>query len=101
MTENIDSDDAADSTTGTDSQYDEYGASGDDSQTIVSYVQWALFVILVLVVLMATLRFYFAASNAIDQFVASQYRSIFQAGFNLAILLVGGLGLSLLVRNMR
>jgi len=52
-------------------------------------------------VLVATFRFYFATSSAIDQFVTGRYRSIFQAGFNLAILLVSGLGLSLLVRNMR
>ncbi|SFS07351.1 hypothetical protein SAMN05216559_3202 [Halomicrobium zhouii] len=98
MTENVDTENTNDMATGSDSQYD---YDGGDDKTIVDHLQWALFVILILVVLVATFQFYFAASSAIDQFVTGRYRSIFQAGFNLAILLVSGLGLSLLVRNMR
>jgi|AntDeeMinimDraft_4_1070355.scaffolds.fasta_scaffold00035_80 hypothetical protein len=99
MTENIDGDVSNDATDQEDSMYDQ--PRGRDDKTIVDHLQWALFVILLLVVLVATFRFYFATSSAIDQFVTGRYRSIFQAGFNLAILLVSGLGLSLLVRNMR
>ena len=99
MTENIDGDVSNDATDQEDSMYDQ--PRGRDDKTIVDHLQWALFVILLLVVLVATFRFYFATSWAIDQFVTGRYRSIFQAGFNLAILLVSGLGLSLLVRNMR
>lgn len=73
----------------------------DDTRGFVRVLYWAAIGILVLVALIATLRFYFAAGNAIDNFVTRQYRPIFQAVFNLVILLASGLGLSLLVRRIR
>lgn len=71
-----------------------------DGEKLVTYLHWALFSILVLVMLMATLRFYGAASETIRTFVSDRYRSLFMALFNLAIILFSGLGLSVLVRRM-
>ena len=102
MTENVDSDVANDVTEEEYSRYEERDReSPGRGRSIIDHVQWALFVILLLVVLVATFRFYFAASTAIDRFVTNQYRPTFQAAFNLAVLLVSGAGLSLLVRRMR
>lgn len=76
------------------------GADQSTGERVLSMLQWAAFAILILVALIATLRFYFAASNAIDTFVTREYRPVFQAVFNLVILLASALGLSLLVRRI-
>ncbi|EMA11988.1 hypothetical protein BDK61_1892 [Haloarcula quadrata] len=68
--------------------------------TIAIYAQWAVFAILTLVALIATLQFYFSASSAIDTFVTDRYRPLFNAAFNLAVVLGCGLGLSVLVRRL-
>lgn len=70
------------------------------SRSLVEYVQWGLLAVLLLLVLIATFRFYFSASTAVDRFVTRQYRPLFQAAFNLVILLIAGVGLSLLVRRL-
>lgn len=79
---------------------DETAANDDTGPSIAVYAQWAVFAILVLVALIATLQFYFSASSAIDTFVTARYRPLFNAAFNLAVLLVSGLGLSVLVRRL-
>jgi hypothetical protein len=48
---------------------------------------------LALLALIALLRFYFAASATIDSLIAPAYRSLFQALFNLTILLLSGAGI--------
>ncbi|MDS0221495.1 hypothetical protein NDI54_09050 [Haloarcula sp. S1AR25-5A] len=72
----------------------------DNGPAIAVYAQWAVFAILTLVALIATLQFYFSASSAIDTFVTDRYRPLFSAAFNLAVVLVCGLGLSVLVRRL-
>jgi uncharacterized membrane protein len=72
----------------------------DSGPTIAVYAQWAVFAILTLVALIATLQFYFSASSAIDTFVTDRYRPLFNAAFNLAVVLACGLGLSMLVRRL-
>lgn len=79
----------------------ENGEFRESDPSLVRYVQWSLFAVLVLVVLVATFQLYFSASRAIDRFVTTQYRPLFQATFNLVVLLVAGIGLSQLVRRMR
>lgn len=73
---------------------------GGSRRSLVRYLHWALFAILILVVLVATFRFYFAASNAVNELVSDRFRPLFQAGFNLAVILAAGVGLSVLVRRM-
>ncbi|GCF12270.1 hypothetical protein Harman_02050 [Haloarcula mannanilytica] len=84
----------------------ETGDTGDEADTdgssrsIAVYAQWAMFGILTLVALIATLQFYFSASSTIDTFVTDRYRPLFKAAFNLVVLLVCGIGLSVLVRRL-
>jgi hypothetical protein len=72
----------------------------DTRQQMVRYSQWAAFAFLVLIALIATVRLYFAVSSSIDTFVTYRYRPLFMTGFNLAVLLGCGIGLSVLVRRM-
>jgi len=80
------------------------GDSDDDSNEgtsdLVRYARYALLGGLTLLALVATLRFYFAASNAIDIWVARQYRPLFQAAFNLVVLLVAAVGISWEIRKV-
>jgi len=72
----------------------------DIAQKMVTYAQWAMFALLVIVAVMATVRLYFAASAAIETFITRRYRPLFMAGFNVAVLLGCGLGLSALLRRL-
>jgi hypothetical protein len=77
----------------------------DDEQTTKStierYARYLLIAGFALLALIALLRFYFAASATIDTWIADDYRSLFQAVFNLAVLLVAGAGIGWQVRKMR
>lgn len=83
-----------------DPAFDDNDGPIDRERSITEYAQWAMFGVLVLVGVIATLRFYFAASAAIDQFVARAYRPLFNAAFNLLIVLACALGVSVLVRRL-
>lgn len=92
-----DGDDTDASTTTDDSDADSSASTG---HRVIEILQWAAFAILVLFALIATLRFYFAAGSAINNFVTHEYRPLFQAAFNLVILLASAFGLSVLVRRI-
>ncbi len=64
------------------------------------YLNYALLGVLVLLALIAGLRFYLEASRAISQWVTPEYRSLFQAAFNLVVLLVAGIGISRQVKRL-
>lgn len=76
------------------------GTATDDTTDLVRYARYALLGGLTLLALVATLRFYFAASNAIDVWVAREYRPLFQAAFNLVVLLVAAIGISWELRQV-
>jgi hypothetical protein len=87
-----------DPTTSTDEDADKNGfLSGD----IERRLRYAVVAGLALLALIATLRFYFAAGATIDTWVAREYRSLFQALFNLTILLVSGAGILWQVQKLR
>jgi len=79
-------------------------AEGDrdsvDGRNIVGYVQWAAFAILCLLALVATFRFYFAASEAIRVWFSPDFVPVFQAVFNLVVLAASAIGISVLVRRI-
>lgn len=79
---------------------DEQREHSDDTTDLVRYARYALLAGLTLVALVATFRFYFAVSNTIDSWVAREYRSLFQAAFNLVVLLVAAIGISWEVRKV-
>jgi len=82
-------------------QSDDDGGMFDDERRPVTYLFWGAFGVLLLLALVATVRFYLSASNAISIWVADDYVPIFQSAFNLAVLFACGLGLSVLVRRLR
>ena len=75
----------------------EDNGSGRD---IVTYVEWAAFGILCLLALVATFRFYFAASEAIRVWFSPDFVPVFQAVFNLVVLVASAVGISILVRRI-
>ncbi|ODR81982.1 hypothetical protein BG842_10920 [Haladaptatus sp. W1] len=56
--------------------------------------------VLVLLAVVALFQFYMSALDVIRTFVADQYRSLFNAVFNLVVLLAAGIGISVVVREM-
>lgn len=71
---------------------------GRDISTLLNRIALAALVLLALV---AGLRFYLAASTTIDRWLVHEYRSLFHAAFNLALLLLAGYGISVQVRRLR
>ena len=75
--------------------------AGDESSRLGRYVNRAILAGLLILAVVAALRFYFAASNAIDYWVADAYRSMFQAAFNLVVLLAVSAGIGWQLRRVR
>ncbi|WP_415381810.1 hypothetical protein [Halosimplex sp. TS25] len=71
-----------------------------ESRSLVTYVEWAAFAILCLLALVATFRFYFAVSEAIRVWFSPDFVPVFQAVFNLLVLVASALGISVLVRRI-
>lgn len=65
--------------------------SGSDLRRKANY---ALLAGLSLLALIAALQFYLNASSTINQWVTREYRSLFQALFNLVVLLIAGAGIT-------
>lgn len=63
-------------------------------RNVQRYLGYALLAGLSLLALVAALQFYLNASSAINQWIADEYRSLFQAAFNLVVLLVAGAGIT-------
>jgi hypothetical protein len=76
---------------------DETDEGMDDLRQKLNY---ALLAGLSLLALIAALQFYFNASSAINQWVTHEYRSLFQAVFNLVVLLLTAAGISRQVRRL-
>lgn len=87
------------STDGGESSEMQWTATNDDTD-LGKYLNYALLAGLSLLALIAALQFYFNASAAINQWVTSEYRSLFQAVFNLVVLLLAGAGITRQVRRL-
>ena len=83
-------DDTADETTGEQRSPDQPD-EGTDLRQKANYV---LLAGLSLLALIAALQFYLNASSVISQWVTHEYRSLFQAAFNLVVLLLAAAGIS-------
>lgn len=64
------------------------------------YLDYALLAGLALLALVAAMQFYVNASAAVSRWVTSEYRSLFQALFNLVVLLVVGAVISRRVHRL-
>ncbi len=75
--------------------------NGNGDGDVFAYLQWGALVVLVSLAVVALLRFYTSASAAIAAWAAPAYEPAFQASFNLVVLLVCAVGVSLLARELR
>ena len=73
----------------------------DDPDQAKRYLMWTAVALLALLAIVATFRVYTSASAAIGRFVAYEYRALFQAAFNLAVLLLAVAGITSLLRRLQ
>ena len=73
----------------------------DDPDAARRYLLWIAVALLALLAIVATFRVYTSASAAISRFVAYEYRALFQAAFNLAVLLLAVAGITSLLRRLQ
>ncbi|MDZ7700988.1 MAG: hypothetical protein U5J98_02355 [Halobacteriales archaeon] len=73
----------------------------DDPAEAKRYLLWAAVALLALLAVVATFRVYTSTSQAIGRFVAYEYRALFQAAFNLAVLLLAVAGITSLLRRLQ
>lgn len=91
-----------DATAPTDAQDPEAGSDGDGGERdIVGYLEWGAVAGLGLVALVAVFRFYFAASRAIGIWISPDFEPVFQAAFNVIVLLFAATGIVFFVRRRR
>jgi hypothetical protein len=88
--------DGVDTQTATDRSADSVG-----SERFRRWVNYLVLAALALLALVAGVRFYGATSTTINRFVASEFQSLFQAAFNLALVLLAAAGVSLQLRRLR
>lgn len=70
-----------------------------ESPSLAEYVELGTLAGLLLLGIVAAFGFYTSASTAIDRLVTAEYRPMFQAAFNLVVLLVAALGVSVVLRR--
>jgi len=75
-------------------------ADGDTGVRVRRYANYAVLAVLGLLAFVAVVRLYLSVSNAIGTWVTHEYRSLFQAAFNLVVLLVAGVGISYQLRRL-
>lgn len=76
------------------------GGRLDTDRDVIRWLAWGGLATACLVAFVALWQFYSHATSAIATFVATEYESLFLAGFNLAVLLAAGIVISLLVREL-
>ncbi|MFW5934512.1 MAG: hypothetical protein ACOCQL_01530 [Halolamina sp.] len=76
-------------------------ADGDEGRDLRRTLNYVLLAGLSLLALIATLQLYLNVSSAINQWISHEYRSLFQAAFNLVVLLLVGTGMVWQVRRLR
>ncbi|WP_135852991.1 hypothetical protein [Halorussus salinus] len=74
-------------------------ASTDDFRIRTNLYRAALG-LFVLLAVVAVVQLYASVNASIATFVAEEYRPLFRAAFNLVVLLVSGIGISLTVREL-
>jgi hypothetical protein len=72
---------------------------GSSKEKMVRYLYWGAFGLLFLAGAAAAVGFYFSVMDLIDIWVAADFKPVFRMLFNLAVVLVTVLGLSVLVRR--
>jgi membrane protein implicated in regulation of membrane protease activity len=92
--------DTTDTTDRTDTAEPTDAADQSTGRDVVRTLYWVALGAFVLLAAIALLQFYLSASRAISVWVTREYRPLFQAAFNLAVLLAAGVGISLMIRRL-
>lgn len=71
------------------------------AETLKRYLNYAVLAGLILVALVSVFQLYSAVTRTINTFVTPEYRAPFLAAFNLAVLLVAALGVSLQLKRLQ
>ncbi len=71
------------------------------SETMVRYLYRGAFGFLAVLAVVATVQFYLNVSQTISVWIAPDYQPLFQAAFNLSVVVACTLGLVLLVQRVR
>lgn len=77
-----------------------FSLSGSGYERMTTTLFWGAFGLLALLAVVATVSLYTSVSTIIDVWVAPDYRPVFRAAFNLAVVLACAIGLSLLVDRL-
>ena len=72
----------------------------DTSRDVYTYLHWAALAGLALLAAAATLQLYASASRAIRIWVAPDFQPVFVGAFNLVVLLIAGIGISLVLKRL-
>jgi hypothetical protein len=76
------------------------GDGDSDGYRLRRYANYAVLLVLGLLAFVAVIQLYLSVSNVIRTWIEPQYRSLFQAAFNLVVLLAAGLGISYQLRRL-
>jgi uncharacterized membrane protein len=89
-----------DERTDADPDADDRPDDGSGGRRIRRYANYAVLLVLGLLAFVAVIRLYLSVSSAITTWITDEYRSLFQAAFNLLVLLAAGLGISYQLRRL-
>jgi uncharacterized membrane protein len=64
------------------------------------YANYAVLLVLGLLAFVAVVRLYLSVSDVIATWITAEYRSLFQAAFNLVVLLAAGIGIAYQLRRL-
>jgi len=79
---------------------DDADATDDDGSRVRRYANYAVLLVLGLLAFVAVIQLYLSVSNVIRTWIEPEYRSLFQAAFNLVVLLAAGVGISYQLRRL-
>jgi uncharacterized membrane protein len=71
-----------------------------NGRNVRQYANYAVLLVLGLLAFVAVIQLYLSVSNVIRTWIEPEYRSLFQAAFNLIVLLAAGLGISYQLRRL-
>jgi hypothetical protein len=74
--------------------------SDETGRNVARYVNYAVLGGLCLLAFIAAIQFYLSTSQAINTWVTREYRSLFQAAFNLVVVLLAGTGIAFQLRRL-
>lgn len=80
---------------------DEPTGERPDGRDVRELLLRGVLVVLALVAVVALFQFYTSALAVIDEWIAREYRALFRAVFNLAVLLAAGAGISVVLGKLR